>query len=89
MVEIVKKRIKLVKTANTIVKSRQEAPKVYELNASIYIWNRDVLLKKNTLITKKTGIYIMPVQRSLDIDNKFDFDIVSYLMRKSKMKDKF
>ena len=65
---------------------RQDAPKVYEANASIYIWKRDALLKNETLFTKKTGIYVMPIERSIDIDSEFDFEIVNYLMKKNAFK---
>ena len=59
---------------------RQDAPKVYDLNASIYIWKRNVLLKKDNLWGRKTGLYVMPFERSWDIDTKTDFQIVSFFM---------
>ena len=37
-------------------------------------------IKSNTLITKNTSIYVMPDERSLDIDNNFDFKIVKQLL---------
>jgi CMP-N,N'-diacetyllegionaminic acid synthase len=50
------------------------------MNASIYFWTRDVLFSKNPLFNKKTGIYIMPKQRSFDIDSMIDFVIVKNLL---------
>ena len=53
MVENIKNRIRLSKTTNKEILYRQAAPKVYDINASIYIWKREVLLKKKLFIQKK------------------------------------
>ena len=60
---------------------RQDAPKVFDLNASIYIWKRKDLLKSKRLINKRTVFYQMPYIRSIDIDDKFDFKIVEYILK--------
>ena len=39
---------------------RQDAPDVYDINASIYIWKRAALLNTNKVVKNKTGFYIMP-----------------------------
>lgn len=64
------------------VLSRQTAPKVYEMNASIYIYDKDFLLKTNTIHSNNTSIYIMPQERSIDIDSEIDFQFVEYLIKK-------
>ena len=86
MIELVNNNVKIVKKKKFSFVRRQDAPKVYEANASIYIWKRAALLKNDTLFTKKTGIFIMPAERSIDIDNKLDFEIVTYLMKKNELK---
>ena len=53
------------------------------MNASIYIWKRNVLMKTNNLFGKKTSIYVMPFERSIDIDDLTDFKIVKCLYSKS------
>ncbi len=76
--------VKLVKNINSKnFKRRQDTPKVYDMNASIYIWKRDCLLKSE-IFGKKTSIYIMPPERSIDIDSKLDFKIVKFLMKKNQ-----
>ncbi|MDH5717003.1 MAG: acylneuraminate cytidylyltransferase family protein [Spirochaetia bacterium] len=65
---------------------RQDSPKCFDMNASIYIWKREVLLTNSTLFLEKTGIYIMPEDRSLDIDSETDFEIVEYLLKKNELK---
>ena len=59
---------------------RQDAPKVYDMNASIYIWKRRALIENDTLFTNKTSLYIMPEERSLDIDTELDWNIIEYLI---------
>lgn len=86
-VEIKKnKSIKPVKKLGHVLKRRQDAPKVYDLNASIYIWKRKTLLSTDTLFVKKNTIYIMPDERGREIDSKADFKIVSYLLKNELFK---
>ena len=66
------------------VLSRQRAPKVYEMNASIYGWNRDYLVKTDNLFSKKTSYYFMPHERSVDIDDVVDLKIVEMLLKNEK-----
>ena len=61
--------------------SRQQAPNVFDMNASIYIWTRKTLLNFNTVFLTKTAMYIMPEKRSIDIDNEFDFEVVSKFLK--------
>lgn len=81
MIERKKNKMDLVKKSNFLIKRRQDAPKVYELNASIYIWKKKYLLKTNNLFSKRTSYFKMPYKRSIDIDNIDDFKYVKYLMR--------
>ena len=80
MVEIKNKTIQLVKKSKKKITRRQDAPKLYDLNASIYIWKRKTLLKSNKLFRRKTSIYVMPYSRSVDIDHKIDLKIVKSLL---------
>lgn len=71
-------RVGLVKTANPPITSRQMAPAVYAMNASIYVWHRATLSKG--LWDGRTRFFEMPRERSVDIDSPLDFDIVEKLM---------
>jgi len=75
-------KVALSKKLDSSIVRRQDAPKSYDMNASIYIWKRDVILNENTLFLDKTGLYVMPEERSIDIDNELDFEFVEFLMRK-------
>jgi CMP-N-acetylneuraminic acid synthetase len=68
----------LCKPSNVV--RRQDATPVYELNASIYIYKRDFLLKTNTLHSDKTIIYEMPKVASIDIDTELDFKFVEFIL---------
>ena len=46
MVENRNSKIRLIKENNNILR-RQDTPKTYDLNASIYIWKRKTLVEKN------------------------------------------
>ncbi len=86
MIEINKNIVKISKKHSRNVVRRQHAPKVYEMNASIYLWERNYLLKNNKLFTKTTLFYEMPYERSVDIDSYDDFKIVKLLMKNEKKK---
>ena len=81
-VEIVKNKIKPVKRKKNYFLNRQSAPLVYDMNAAISIWKRNALLNNESLFTNKTGIYVMPDERSIDIDTNFDFLVVDYLLNR-------
>ena len=63
---------------------RQDAPIVFEMNASIYIYKREALINRHKLINNKTGYYVMPRNRSIDIDDIYDLKLVKMLMKKNK-----
>ena len=82
MVEIINGRIQKVKQIDKNPVRRQDAPEVFDVNASIYIWKRDVLLNCNTLFTDKTSLYVMPEERSVDIDTELDWKFVEFMTGK-------
>ncbi|WP_107931166.1 cytidylyltransferase domain-containing protein [Campylobacter concisus] len=73
--------VTLAKTLPNAILRRQDAPKTYDMNASIYIWKREVLLNNDTLFLPKTGLYVMDEVRSIDIDCELDFKFVEFLMK--------
>ena len=56
------------------VTRRQDLPKSYVLNGAVYIARVDWLLKKRTFISDETVGYVMPRERSIDIDEVADFE---------------
>jgi CMP-N,N'-diacetyllegionaminic acid synthase len=62
---------------------RQDAPKTFDMNASIYVWKRDALVAEPRVFYPSTRIFEMPPERSLDIDSEFDFEIVRWLLERN------
>lgn len=58
--------------------TRQSAPAVFSMNASIYAWHRTTL--DLGLWNGRTRLYVMPHERSVDIDTEIDFQLVELLM---------
>lgn len=83
MVEIVDGRVQLVKTLPQPVVRRQDAPEVYDMNASIYVWKRDALMSNDSLFLEHTRIYVMP-EWAIDIDSETDLKFVELILKKRK-----
>ncbi|MCK5536844.1 MAG: acylneuraminate cytidylyltransferase family protein [Bacteroidales bacterium] len=82
LVEVDKKgNVYLSKTLNSSIVRRQDAPKSYDMNASIYIWKRDIILNQSSIFLDNTGLYVMPEERSIDIDTELDYKFVEFIMK--------
>jgi len=79
-------KVYLSKTLDSVIVRRQDAPKSYDMNASIYIWKRDVILNEKSIFLEKTGLYVMPEERSIDIDTPLDYKFVEFLMKENNVK---
>lgn len=69
----------LSKKTDTAVIRRQDTPTVYEMNASIYVFERDFLMETGSVHGDKTRIAEMPPERSIDIDRPIDLAFVEFL----------
>lgn len=63
---------------------RQALPAAYYRNGSVYVTKRDVLMKKNSIWGKSIRPYIMPVERSIDIDDYQSFSYAEYYLSKRR-----
>jgi CMP-N,N'-diacetyllegionaminic acid synthase len=80
--------VKLVKHSGQI-KSRQTAPKVYDMNASFYFFRRKFFSELHeTSITKKSLAYVMN-HLCFDLDEPNDFIIMDLMMRHNLFDFKF
>jgi len=79
-------QVKLSKTLDKNIVRRQDVPKSFDMNASIYIWKREVILSESSLFLMNTGLYVMPEERSIDIDNELDYEFVEFIMSKKNAK---
>jgi CMP-N-acetylneuraminic acid synthetase len=65
--------------------TRQSAPKVYDMNASFYIYKSSFFkMNINSAITNKSLIYEMP-HMCFDLDHPIDFEFMSYLLKNNKL----
>jgi N-acylneuraminate cytidylyltransferase len=55
---------------------RQDMPTVYSLNGAVYVADCKWLLKKKTFMTTETGAFVMPNERSIDIDTELDLEML-------------
>lgn len=60
---------------------RQDAPSVYALNGSIYVWQRAALAQaaRDGLWSVRVAPFVMPRWKSVDIDDREDFDYAEWL----------
>lgn len=65
---------------------RQDTPPVYDMNDGVYAMWRDTYLKERTVRTDKVRVYVMPPERSVDIDREIDFKIAELILKESKKK---
>lgn len=61
---------------------RQILPKVYMVNGAIYATKRDVFVEKETFKGDFCLGYIMPPERSVNIDTEADFVLAEYYLKK-------
>lgn len=74
----------LSKTLDQAVVRRQDSPRCYDMNASIYVWSREAFLASNTSVfNHDTRLYEMPPERSWDIDSELDFEFVEFILKKT------
>ena len=64
-------------------KNRQEIKKVYMPNGAIFVFKFSLLKEKYSYYSDKTYPYVMPLERSIDIDSKLDFEFAEYLLKKN------
>jgi CMP-N,N'-diacetyllegionaminic acid synthase len=59
---------------------RQDLPSVFALNGAIYLALRTFLLSERTFISDRTYVYVMPENRSLDVDTPWDLYLANLIL---------
>jgi CMP-N,N'-diacetyllegionaminic acid synthase len=79
---------KLVKELPGGVARRQDAPKVYDMNASIYVYDRDYLIddENNSAVSDRSLVWEMDELSAFDIDSEMDFQFIEFLVQKGWVK---
>lgn len=75
-------QVRPVKMLDKAFASRQAAPVVWDMNASIYFYKRDFLLSRPSSIWEGgTECFEMPLESAFDIDDERDFVITELMMK--------
>lgn len=65
-----------LRTDNT---GRHSLERYYRLNGAIYVVDVELLMKSNNIYNNSFA-YIMPIERSIDIDTEFDIEMAEFLL---------
>lgn len=63
------------------VTRRQDLPAVYAANGALYFARKEWLQRQRAFITADTFGYVMPVERSIDLDSPFDWKLAELLLK--------
>lgn len=69
---------------NADKQNRQNLPIFYQINGAVYVAYVNYFKQNKGFFGKFTLAYIMPRERSVDIDTKLDFEFAQFLMRKNR-----
>lgn len=69
------------------ITGRQGAPETFDMNASIYAWSRAAFMAGPILFAPDTAVHVMPLERSWDIDEPIDLEIVAFMMARNSSGD--
>lgn len=64
-------------------KRRQDLPEVFVRNGAIFITDVQYLLSSQLVIGEEPAVYIMPKERSLNIDTQYDMELAEWLMERN------
>ncbi len=64
------------------ISSRQIVPSVYSLNGACYVADSNWLSQTKNFVTNDTVAYIMPKERSLDVDDELDLEILKLMLKR-------
>ncbi len=76
------KMLPLIKQ-DKIITRRQALSKVYTLNGAVYVAETTAFKNEKSFLTKETVAYIMPTERSLDVDTELDLKVCEYVLKHS------
>lgn len=66
--------------------NRQDEPMLFVPNGAVYVLSKNIIFS-NSWYSKKTYAYIMPKERSIDIDDNYDFEFATHMSRKLGIKN--
>lgn len=64
---------------------RQALREVYALNGAFYLTHRDTLLSERSFLPERTLPFLMPPERSINLDTPFDLEILEALLARGSV----
>ena len=84
MLEIKKRKFTISKKLDKTITARQNAPKVYEHVAGLYIFKKEYILKTTNFLSGKINGFKVSMLKSFDIDSILDFKLVELILKNKK-----
>ncbi|MFC2001661.1 cytidylyltransferase domain-containing protein [Chloroflexota bacterium] len=82
MKKIVDERLVNILDESLTYVRKQDLPKVYIFNGAIYVARRDIIFERDSFQGDRYVAYIMPAERSANIDTELDFIMAEILMQR-------
>jgi N-acylneuraminate cytidylyltransferase len=70
----------LVDTSFLNLARRQDAPIVYDMATVCYVANSEFVMTHSSIFDGRVSAVHVPIQRAIDIDSLFDFQVAEYLL---------
>lgn len=86
--KIENKYLKLLFNKKYLFKRSQDLLKIYALNGAIEISTLKVIKKYKSFFSSKILPYIMPKERSIDIDYEIDFKLAEFILKNAENKNR-
>ncbi|MBF0124381.1 MAG: acylneuraminate cytidylyltransferase family protein [Magnetococcales bacterium] len=67
--------------AGPVIPRRQDLPQAYTLNGAVFMARVDWLRHNRSFLTAESRGFVMPAERSIDIDSELDFALAELLAR--------
>jgi CMP-N-acetylneuraminic acid synthetase len=64
----------------------QDLPPIYEENSCLYLFTREMLIKRRNRVGDRPFMFVINAQEAWDIDDELDFSIVEFLIDKELTK---
>jgi len=62
---------------------RQDCPEAYDLDTTVWIYTREAIKVIKKRMPPRTRLYKVPPERAFHIDTELDFELVSFLMKRT------
>lgn len=68
---------------------RQDLPPAYKRNSAVYVSRRDLIMKDNRFYGEHVVGYVVPRERSIDIDSPLDWIVAEYMLEQLRRDNAF